>query len=64
MGIQNTVSSAIKKRGITIAELARRVDMEPELLRRSLAGTRKLTGIELVNLCLELDLEIEDFPTE
>lgn len=30
MGIQNTVSSAIKKRGITIAELARRVDMEPE----------------------------------
>ena len=38
--------------------------MEPELLRRSLAGTRKLTGIELVNLCHELDLEIEDFPTE
>ena len=64
MGIQNTVSSAIKMRGITIAELARRVDMEPELLRRSLAGTRKLTGIELVNLCHELDLEIEDFPTE
>lgn len=64
MGIQNTVSSAIKKRGITIAELARRVDMEPELLRRSLAGTRKLTGIELVNLCHELDLEIEDFPTD
>ena len=64
MSIQSTISSAIEERGITVAELARRVGMEPELLRRSLAGMRKLTGIELVNLCHELKLEIEDFPTE
>ena len=57
------LNDAIHKRGITIAELARRVGMNDELLRRSLANQRKLKATELVALCNELNLEVEDFLT-
>lgn len=50
-----------KKRGITLAELARRVGMDDELLRRSLNGHRKLRADEFIRLCLELGLALGDF---
>lgn len=55
------VSQAVKDRGITVAELARRVDMNPELLRRSLEGSRAIKTHELIALCVELGLGIGDF---
>lgn len=49
------------ERGIPCAELARRVDMQPELLRRGLTGLRNITAEEFVALCKELHLDLSDF---
>ena len=54
----------IQQRGITIAELSRRVGMDSELLRRSLNGDRKINADEFVSLCIELGLSISDFTTK
>ena len=51
----------IKSRGITVAELSRRVNINSELLRRSLKGTRKLQASEFIDLCQELELSLDDF---
>lgn len=55
------IDRAVKRRGITVAELSRRVEMDPVLLHRSLDGARNIKSYEFVALCAELDLEIEDF---
>ena len=57
------LNKRIKERGITTSELARRTDLDPELLRRSLAGTRRLLADEFVRLCSELNLDTSDFLT-
>lgn len=49
------------KRGISTAELARRVGMEYEALRQSLKGNREIQAIEFLNLCHELELTLENF---
>lgn len=49
------------RRGMTIAELARRVHMEYESLRRVLKGDREIQSLEFLNLCEELELSLEDF---
>ena len=54
----------VKERGIPTSELARRVGLDPELLRRSLAGTRNLRADEFLCLCQELNLDTSDFVTE
>lgn len=48
-------------RGISVAELARRVAMEYDALYASLKGKRKILASEFVRLCRELDIRIEDF---
>lgn len=55
------IAKRVSDRGITVAELARRTGMEPELLRRSLIGGRKIASDELIALCVELGLDIPDF---
>lgn len=55
------LNQRISERGITNVELSRRVGMNDELLRRSLAGVRKLAADEFINLCHELKLDIADF---
>ena len=55
------INAEVEKRGISIAELGRRVGMDSELLRRSLNGMRTLKSQEFVPLCFELELNIEDF---
>ena len=61
MRVTEVLNKRIKERGITMSELARRVGMSDELLRRSLAGIRNIKADEFVNLCNELALDIEDF---
>jgi plasmid maintenance system antidote protein VapI len=61
MGIVSVVRDRFEASGITIAELARRIGMDRELLRRCLNGSRKITADELVALCRELGLTLEDF---
>lgn len=61
MDITNVLNARIKERGITVSELSRRIGMNDELLRRSLAGTRNVKADEFIGLCRELSLDIEDF---
>ena len=49
------------KRGISVAELSRRVGMEYWALRTSLKGEREIQADEFVNLCHELELSLDDF---
>lgn len=57
----DVLNGVIRERGIPIAELARRAGIDGELLRRSLCGTRNLRATELIAICKELHLEVEDF---
>lgn len=57
----DVINDKIAGMPINQAELARRAEMQPELLRRSLIGERKLGGDELVNLCSVLEIELKDF---
>ena len=61
MEVIPVIRERIKRYGIPNAELARRVGMHPEMLRRCLNGTRKLRATELVSLCHELGLKLDDF---
>ncbi|MGI6106042.1 MAG: helix-turn-helix domain-containing protein [Raoultibacter sp.] len=55
------IAARVKKIGISKAELGRRIGLDDELLRRSLAGTRKISADEFILLCNELNLELSDF---
>lgn len=59
--VTEVLNRRIKERGIPISELARRTNLDAELLRRSLAGTRNLRADEFVVLCHELMLDTNDF---
>jgi len=59
--VTDVLNQRIKERGIPVSELARRTNLDAELLRRSLAGTRNLRADEFVALCHELMLDTCDF---
>lgn len=61
MTIEDVIAERVESVGITAAELARRCDMDAQLLRRSLDGKRGIKGIELVRLCAQLGLTLESF---
>lgn len=61
MTIEDVVSARVEEVGITAAELARRVGMDDQLLRRSLDGKRAIKSRELVRLCSQLGLTLKDF---
>lgn len=61
MKTYEVVNRRVKRTGITVAELARRTDMQQGLLRKTLIGERVLKADEFVRLCRELDLSISDF---
>ena len=60
----DVINSKIESIPVNRAELARRADIDAELLRRSLNGERKLCGDELVNLCEVLGITMDDFYME
>lgn len=55
------IKGAQERRGISTAELARRTDIEYEALRTAINGNRNITAEEFVRLCIELELDIDDF---
>jgi len=55
------IAQRVRDRGITKAELGRRIGLDDELLRRALIGTRKISADEFLKLCQELDLTMSDF---
>ena len=61
MQAYEVVQRRVKRTGITVAELARRTDIDSLLLRKSLKGARCLKADELIRLSRELDLGMSDF---
>ena len=61
MNVSATLERKKKERGITYAELARRTDINEDMVSRFCRGTSKPNGEQLLRLCAELDLEVEDF---
>lgn len=61
--IVGVINDRIKELGVTQAHVSRKISMDPDLLGRTLHGTRKLKADEFVNLCQVLGLTLEDFET-
>lgn len=55
------LAKTVDDRGISIAELARRVGMGKELVRRCLSGDRKIVAEEFISICEVLGLTLADF---
>ena len=49
------------ERGISYAELARRTHINEDMVSRFCGGSSMPKGYQLIRLCKELDLDIEDF---
>ncbi len=65
MNVNQVISKRVDERGITYSELARRVAMNGEVVRRICKGDAMPKGDQLIRLCMELDLDINDFtPSE
>lgn len=50
--------------GMTIRSLARRANMDDDLLGKTLHGKRKMTASELIKLSAVLGLTLEDYHVE
>ena len=50
-----------KRIGMTIRALAKKVDMDDDLLGKTLHRKRKMTASELIMVSRELDLKMEDY---
>ena len=61
MQAYEVVLRRVERTGITIAELARRTDIDYLALRRSLHGKRAIKADELISLSAELNLQMSDF---
>ena len=61
MNVSATLESKKQERGITYAELARRTEINEDMVSRFCKGTSKPSGDQLLRLCAELELEVEDF---
>ena len=55
------IDHAVKRRGITVAELSRRVEMIPCCFIEASTALETSSLSEFEALCAEPDLEIEDF---
>lgn len=63
MRTYEVIADAVNRKGMTKTALANLMDMDVELIRRSLNGTRKISSDEFVRLCHILNLSLRDFRT-
>lgn len=61
MSVSTVLESQRVERGISVAELSRRVRMNYDVLFRCLKGESMPKGDQLIRLCKELELDIGDF---
>lgn len=59
--VNEILSERRRDRGIPVSELSRRTGIGYEALRTSLEGNRGITACELLKLCDELEMRLEDF---
>lgn len=58
--ILDELNKIIERRGISGAELARRIGMDQKVLWNRLHGRSRLTATELLLLAEELDIDLDD----
>lgn len=61
MQIGRTLGVRQEERGISYAELARRTNINEDMVSRYCKSKAMPKGDQLIRLCIELDLDIEDF---
>ena len=61
MNVGATLEKRRRERGITYAELSRRTNINEDMTSRFCKGSSKPSGDQLLRMCAELDLEVEDF---
>lgn len=61
MNVGATLEKRRQERGITYAELSRRTQINEDMTSRFCKGSSKPSGDQLLRMCAELDLEVEDF---
>ena len=59
--IVEKIESTIKERGLTQKYVSGQAHMNPDLLSKSLNGSRNLKADEFVMLCRVLNLTLDDF---
>ena len=59
--VVSVIGERIKERGVTLVFVSRQARMNPDLLSKTLNGTRNLKADEFVKLCQILDLTLDDF---
>ena len=61
MSASETIKKHIETNGIKVSFVAERAGISPELLRRSIDGSRKIPADEFIAICNVLSLNISDF---
>lgn len=61
MSVSQVIEARRQKRGIPYAELARRCDINQEMVSRFCKGISMPSAEQLVKLSAELELELSDF---
>lgn len=61
MEMHEVLEAKRDERGISFAELARRTDVNYDVLNRAFKGMSMLKGDQLIRVCRELHLDITDF---
>lgn len=61
MDIGTTIERKREKRGISFAELARRTRINEDMVARFCKGKSMPKGDQLIRICIELDLDVDDF---
>lgn len=61
MTVISVLKGEVEKRGLTVADEARRAKVDTEALRRSFRGERRLSVDEFLSLCKDLGLNVSDF---
>lgn len=54
--VTTIIGNRIKERGVTLVFISRKIQMNPDILSKTLKGTRNLKADEFVRICRILDL--------
>lgn len=61
MNVGATIENRRNERGITYAELSRRTNVNEDMISRFCRGISMPKGDQLIVICRELNLEVDDF---